>query len=147
MVGLKIETPGVDLASIETSDGWQITYHRLFNISPDEAPNVEVRGGGMSIWQLCFHEDLLHVVNKDRGLLLDVGWYPDSDPSGSFRLRLIQEKKPGVNAGRPPYDWQHPRIDYETRSLDQLLGKIHELVTQIEPQDLPIPVILSSERL
>jgi len=128
MEGLKIETPGVEKASIKTSDGWQITHHRLFNVSPDEAPKVEVRGGKVSIWHLCFIEDLLQIVNRGRGLLLDVGWYPGSDPSGSFRLTVIQEKKPGIKTDRSPYDWEHPQIDYKTRSLDQLLGKIHELV-------------------
>ncbi len=122
---MKIETPGVEKAKIRTGEGWQITQQRLFDVSPEDADKVEVRGGKITIWQLCFVEDLLQVVNRSRGVVLDVGWYPDSRPEGSYRLRLIHEKK----GERIPYDWENPEIDFTTRSLSDLLAKIHSIVS------------------
>jgi hypothetical protein len=40
----KVETPGLEKASIPVSPEWKITHHRLFHVSPDDADNVKVVG-------------------------------------------------------------------------------------------------------
>src|SRR5437870_2757507 len=101
MVIKKVETPGLEKASIQAGNEWQITHHRLFNVSPEDADKVEVKGGGVTVWDLCFLEDLLQVVNPSKGLLLDVGWYPHADPAGAFRLVVVQIG--GSKNNRSPY--------------------------------------------
>jgi hypothetical protein len=125
---IKIETPDLEKAPIQTNPEWKITYHRLFRVSPEDADKVKVVGEGVTVWDLCFLEDLLQGVNHVKGLLLDVGWYPHADPSGSFRL-LVVSLLPEIHQGRrSPYDWKKPIIDLRTRSIDELLVKIHEVV-------------------
>lgn len=127
MVDIKVETLALELASITTSPEWQITYHRLFNVSPENAGQVEAKRDGFTVWDLCFSQDLLQIVNVSKGLLLDVGWYPHADPLGTFGLQVIRVYDEGKK-GRDSYDWQNPVIEFETRSLDELLAEIHRIV-------------------
>lgn len=124
---MKVETPALEKASIKTSGAWRIAHHRLFHISPEDADKVEVKGKGWTVWNLCFLEDLLQIINLTKGLLLDVGWYPDSDPSGRYRLLVIRVYGAG-RRGRDSYDWQNPVFNFETRSLDELLAEVHRIV-------------------
>jgi hypothetical protein len=123
----RVVTPGVELLTLPaTGPAWRVTHHRLFDVSPDNADKIEVQGARVTIWDLCFPEDLLQIVNDRKGLLLDVGWYPHADPSGSYCLRLIRVHDGGAK-GADSYDWQHPVVDFETRSLAEILQKIQEL--------------------
>ncbi len=128
MSPMKIETPGLEKASIPVSPEWKITHHRLFNVSPDEAENVKVIGKGVTIWNVCFLEDLLQVANDSKGLLLDVGWYPHADPKGSYRLLVIRLLHDGQKGQRSLYDWANPMVDEQTRSLNDLLRIIDRIV-------------------
>ncbi len=125
----KIETPGLEQATIIVGKGWKITYHRLFHLSPAEAESVVVKGKGVSIWDLCFLEDLLQIENTDKGLFLDVGWFPHADPSGTFRLVVVRlHGEEGKKSSRSPYDWENLVLDFETRSVAELLAKIHQVI-------------------
>lgn len=106
---------------------WQVTHHRLFAVSPDEADKVPVQGGKVTVWDLCFLEDLFQATNQSKGLLLDVGWYPHADPTGSFRLVVVRQVN-GEQSNRPPYDWNNPVVDLRTRSLSEVLQKIREVL-------------------
>ena len=123
----KVETPGVEIVPISTGGGWRITQGRLFDVDPENADKVEVKGAGFSVWDLCFTEDLLQAVNRDEGLLLDVGWYPPADPSGEYRLVTVRVG--GDPNGRPPYDWDNPVAELRTRSLAELLRRIRWIVS------------------
>lgn len=46
-------------------------------------------------------EDIFHYVLAD-GTILDVGWYPDGDPAGHFRCRLVARDE--VEAWAAPLD-------------------------------------------
>lgn len=123
----KVKTPGLEKASIKTSGAWKILHHRFFQVSPEDADKMEIEEKGWTVWNLCFLEDLLQVVNSSAGLLLDVGWYPDSDPSGTYRLQLVRVHEEGKE-GHASYDWHNPVVDFRTRCLDELLAEIHRIV-------------------
>ena len=101
--------------SIKLPQGWTITHHQLFDISPDDVDQA-------SAWYSYFVEDLLQIVNEDHGLLLDIGWYPDSDPGGHFRLVMLPKRSD--ESKRNSYDWKRPLINFQTRSLNELLQRI-----------------------
>ena len=125
MTFTRVEFPGMEKASIRVSSQWQISYHRLFHISCEEADRF--KGQPVTPWDVCFVEDLLQIENTAKGLLLDVGWFPDADPSGSFRLRVIPMLPGEERAAR--YVWNDPVVDYRTRSVDDLLTEIHKIVS------------------
>jgi hypothetical protein len=66
MIFKQIETPGLELVSIKARPEWVITCHRLFNVSPENADKVEVKGARVTVWDLCFFQDLLQIVNASR---------------------------------------------------------------------------------
>lgn len=82
----------------------------------------------MTIWDVCFLEDLLQVENDSKGLLLDVGWYPHADPTGSFRLHVVRLLPESQRERTSPYDWANPIVDEQTRSIDDLLTEIDRIV-------------------
>jgi hypothetical protein len=53
-------------------------------------------------------EDLLQVVYPD-GQILDVGWYPESDPAGEFRVLVVSDG-----------GWDKPVLELSTREEHRL---------------------------
>lgn len=57
-------------------------------------------------------EDMLQVEFAG-GFLLDVGWYPEFDASGGFRINVIKN-----------YDWDRPVIALTAHETAELLEKL-----------------------
>ena len=57
-------------------------------------------------------EDMLQVEFAE-GLLLDVGWYPEFDAAGGFRINVIKN-----------YDWDHPLIALTAHETTELMEKL-----------------------
>jgi hypothetical protein len=82
------------LTPLRIPGGWAVTYNVYFADVP-----MKVQDGRIVNFE-CFKEDLLmiqqlHVADgrheiDHSGWLLDVGWYPDSDPSGAYTLTLVR---------------------------------------------------------
>lgn len=119
--------PSPHLAQIQTTSDWKIVHHRLFQLDPDEANQVHVGIEGFTVWDLFFLQDLVLIENVARHLLLDVGWYPHADPEGAFRLLVVREAE-GSSDTDVSYDWMDPIVDIETRSIDELLARLHEAI-------------------
>jgi hypothetical protein len=124
---ISVQTPGVNSVVFREQPGWIVRHNRLFDISPDQALTAVVIGGNISIWALCFTEDLLQAENEGKGLILDVGWYPEADPNGCYKLKVIhfdaqdRENPEG-------YDWENPAFSFKTRSLAELLTTIQQFM-------------------
>ncbi|TYP73979.1 hypothetical protein [Paenibacillus methanolicus] len=67
-----------------------------------------------------FTEDLLQLCHTKYDILLDVGWYPEADPTGHYGLELIK--------GR---DWQSPLVSFGTNDKAEIVEKIELLVWQV----------------
>jgi hypothetical protein len=129
--GLEDSMPTPQLADIQPARGWRVIHHRLFQLRPDQADQVVITKKGFSVWDLYFLQDLILAENASEKLLLDVGWYPHADPSGSFRM-LVVRQLPDSNSTEISFDWEHPLEDVETRSVDELLSRIHSIVRKDE---------------
>lgn len=88
---------------------WEITYED-FNID----------------FSLPFHcqrsslnEDLVQA--KLRNYLIDIGWYPESDPKGKLCSRLIES-----------LDWQRPLAEYNDTDFDGLEKHLQEISDRVE---------------
>ena len=86
--------------------GWMVEHNELGQMEPDGAADDR------QFW-ICFTEDLLQLRHPRLGLLLDVGWYPDSSPEGEFRAVLLRGE-----------DWESPVMVCETRRLSVLVESI-----------------------
>lgn len=61
-----------------------------------------------------YKEDILQIRYGDR-FILDVGWYPESNPEGHFAVRAILEN-----------DWMNPISKIECRTLSELKEAIEK---------------------
>lgn len=108
--------PNPPLQPLRIPSGWQIAYNQFFDVEPDSATEA----CSESWWH--FNEDMLQLTNVQRGLLLDLGWYPEHQPDECFRLVLIQFTS---NEDDMIAAWNHPFAAYESSSR-------HDVVMTIE---------------
>ena len=57
----------------------------------------------------CLKEDLLQVESPDANYVLDVGWYPEFNIKGQFKIIIIRK-----------YDWEHSIFMRECSSISTL---------------------------
>ena len=112
------EIPLVDFLK---ATGWFVSLHKLYYLSPNDANQVEGIQTDVTVWDTIFVQDLFEAVNDDKLLLLDVGWYPDGDVNGQFRLELVSKSNLDED-----YDWMNPVMKLETRSIDLLVSTIRK---------------------
>jgi hypothetical protein len=117
----------VNKVDVRPGPGWSVVHNMLYRLPPELASSVEGLPKGFTAWNLYFLEDLLHVVNPEKGRILDVGWFPDSDPSGSFRLVLIKYW-PATRFDDAVCLWDEPIVDISTRSVETLVAEINKLL-------------------
>ena len=74
----------------------------------------------------CLTEDLLQ-LNLGNNRLLDIGWYPEFNPSGCFLIQVIHDN-----------DWREPEFSLSTRSETDLRSAVTECIRRaggIAPAD------------
>lgn len=86
--------------------GWNVRYYE-FNI--DFAKSYDEQ-----IFEL--NEDLVLAIKND--YILDIGWYPEMNPNGFFRTRLIKN-----------YDWERPIVSIKDRTNENLLLHVKKIIT------------------
>lgn len=88
--------------------GWTVDYITLKDTDPT---TLEANDDA---WLFDFNQDLLQVSHKTKNLLLDVGWYPEGDPTGSYGIELIKKE-----------DWVNPIEDI-------MCSELKDLITQLD---------------
>lgn len=78
-------------------------------------------------WELLT-EDLLHLEHTPTGLVMDVGWYPEASPQGTFKLEVIRGS-----------DWDQPLTTFRTRSLRELSERVEQLALEC-PDSEPLRI-------
>ena len=123
----------VTFVQFKESDEWRVRKNRLLTISPTDAGAFNTGIDGFTVWDLYFIQNLVHIENTLKGLLLDVGWYPHADPSGTYRLLLVRSTCL-VDSGKAEIhvDWDNPIIDFQTRSLQELSKMICDILVAPE---------------
>lgn len=97
------------VANLNILDGI-ITYDG-FNIEEDDLHEER--------WD-SYSEDILQIEYGNR-FVLDVGWYPESDPKGFFIVRAIVD-----------YDWANPLSIIKCRTVAKLKIAIEKTVILID---------------
>ena len=95
-----------DYLRLRVPQGWTVSYNKLIDIDPDQLEEDS------DDW-FNFTSSLLQLEHKESRLTLDVGWYIDIDPSGTFYMLLIKN-----------LDWENPLEDMETRRPEKLVDHI-----------------------
>ncbi|MCC2931188.1 hypothetical protein [Bacillus sp. LBG-1-113] len=83
--------------------GWTVDYITIKDTDPKTLEASD------DAWLFDFNQDLLQISHKTKNLLLDVGWYPDGDPTGSYGIELIKNE-----------DWDNPLEDVRCSKIIEL---------------------------
>ncbi len=96
---------------------WKIMWNKLEDIEPAEvSPNDEA-------WLFTFVEDMTYIVTESiqkengktmkRTLAVDLGWYPEGNPKGCYKLVAILDN-----------NWNQPILEMKTRSTQEVADTI-----------------------
>lgn len=96
--------------------GWVIDFNAFMDIEPEELnpdPNDNK-------WLTVFVQDIFQIskhfsrkINKkvqQQQVIIDLGWYPDGDPSGQFRLVAILDN-----------NWEFPLLQFCSRKKKEVV--------------------------
>lgn len=86
--------------------GWTVQFTNLRQRHPDDL-------GPDDDWY-WFLEDISY-FRHDSGVGVDIGWHPDQDPAGCYRVAHVDEA------------WQAMSPRFETRSLDEVVAHVERL--------------------
>lgn len=103
-----------NLQPLRIPSNWTVLQHQLMNIEPQELNKNDDK------WLTMFVEDILQIERhlkrksnkkvEQQKLVIDLGWYPDSEPSGNFRLVAILNN-----------NWEFPLLQFTSRSKKEIL--------------------------
>lgn len=82
------------LMPLRLPSGWAVVFNNFVEFAGDEPP-TEQDNESYRAQDLLSLESIMmdgeHWRTDSSGLVIDVGWYPDSDPSGAYRVCLVRE--------------------------------------------------------
>ena len=99
-----------ELQPLRISPGWLISYNMFSEYDPD----VDDKS---FCYELC--EDMLQLKNNN--LLIDLGWYPDGDIKGSYKLYLVDVTKDSP--------FETPLEVYSSKSKKEIVSTIEYWTT------------------
>ncbi len=105
------------LYPIRIPAGWSLIFHKLEMLEPDEIDKED------RAWLFHFVQDILYMEKKycyrenkqqkEQVIGIDLGWYPDGDPEGAYRLFAVLD-----------HNWEEPILEYTSRSTREIVDII-----------------------
>ncbi len=137
---------------LQIPGGWIVAQNHFFDITPEAAM---LESGRLDF---PFVEDILQLTNDYRRMALDLGWYPDGDPNGHYRLVLIQWDAPPKHNDMPKQSiaterngieytyqlqpllvgdaWSKPLVDFSSRDQGVIVTRINDTLAKVESGEL-----------
>ncbi len=135
------------LHPLQIPGGWTVVQNHFYDITPSDA----LDGDRLDF---PFVEDILQLTNDHLRMTLDLGWYPHGDPSGNYRLLLIQWDQPPEHSEMPkktirvkrsgieysytlqPFltgdAWSNPLVDVSSRDPNEIAANINSTLAMVE---------------
>ncbi|OAS21567.1 hypothetical protein [Paenibacillus oryzisoli] len=98
--------------------GWKVRFNEFTDIDSDSF----VDENHEHVWE--FKQDLLQFVYEENRTL-DLGWYPEFNPEGKYKLVLIDS----MNEIQP--DWENPTYVFESRKSKEIIEKIEFVLNEV----------------
>lgn len=102
----------IKLRKLGIPAGWEMVLNKFLDIDITKCePNDK-------IW-LEFTQDILYIRKKNKrvNIVIDLGWYPENEPTGVFRLCVIMDS-----------DWFNPKETFISRNHQEIAEKIEEFL-------------------
>jgi hypothetical protein len=108
-------------------DGWTVKWDEFYGIDPECVSLIVGTPFGYTCWDCFFLDTLLSIENASQELLLDVGWYPAKDPSGTYVASLLRRRHSPEAATH--YDWDSPVRQLSSRDPIAILEFVEQVVS------------------
>ncbi|MDF2885247.1 MAG: hypothetical protein K0R54_5819 [Clostridiaceae bacterium] len=95
---------------------WKITWNCFFQISIEDAKRE-------CSWNSYFTEDLLLIKSFDKNIIIDLGWLPDMDLSGQYKLCIYKQEE------------EEPFIAFESRLYDEISERINNFLGKYKNEE------------
>ncbi|MDE6591850.1 MAG: hypothetical protein K2K57_02145 [Oscillospiraceae bacterium] len=99
-----------ELQPLRIPGGWNVKYNMFSEYDPD-------KDGAEYFYEL--NEDLMQLKNKN--MLIDLGWYPEGDIKGSYKLVLVDTVKDSP--------FESPLEVFASRSKQEIIKKLEYWIT------------------
>jgi len=131
---------------LQIPSGWLVAQNHFMDVAPAET----LEGDRLDF---PFVEDILQLRNDHLRMTLDLGWYPDGDPNGSFRLLLIQWDAPPNHSDMPKRSittkrngieytyalqpvllgdaWSDPLVDFSSTDQNEVVAQINDTLAEV----------------
>lgn len=103
-----------NLQPLRIPPGWEFVLNKLENLEPETLTKDDRR------WLFSFVEDILYLYSKpkqkrnkktiEQTIGIDLGWYPDGQPDGHFRLIAILDNH-----------WENPLLEFTSRRKEEVV--------------------------
>lgn len=100
------------LVKLSIPSGWNMVINIFYYIKLSEMEKDNKL-------YITLSQDLMYIEKKGRKVTLgiDVGWYPEMDPDGCYRIQVIRND-----------EWEKPLEKFESRDIDQVINKVEEFL-------------------
>ncbi len=105
----------IKLQSLRIPTGWKVSYNKFLEIEPSGLEEND------NVW-IHFTQDILQLeyIFKEAILIVDLGWYPETEINGTFRLMLIKDE-----------EWESPLEVFESKNKEEIVEKIEKIIEDI----------------
>ncbi|WP_165250579.1 hypothetical protein [Paludisphaera soli] len=107
--------PEPSLQPLRIPTGWEIQWNMFLDTESGFEADDHASIG--------FGEDLLQLVHGRNSVLIDLGWYPDGDPHGTFRLLAIRKSPDDTKMS---VSWANPLKMLESRSKAEIVQAVED---------------------
>lgn len=104
-----------ELQPLRIPAGWNVLYNGFLEIEPTSLAEDS------DLW-LSFTQDILQLGYKFRKmeLFVDLGWYPETEIGGTFRLVVIKHS-----------EWENPLEVFESRSKKEIVERMESILEDV----------------
>lgn len=97
---------------------WKFLWNKLETTEPAELDPQD------KAWLFTFVEDMVYLRRESKGqtVSIDLGWYPDGDPTGAYGLVAILDD-----------NWQDPILEFTSRSTQAVAETMETWLFQVLP--------------
>ncbi|MFE6799847.1 hypothetical protein [Paenibacillus chitinolyticus] len=110
------------LVPLRVPSGWKVCFNEFTESDSDSS----VDDNHEQLWE--FKEDILQLEYEEKRTL-DLGWYPEFNPEGKYKLLLIYS----TNKEQP--DWKN-LFSFESRKTKEIIEKIEFLLNEVSKSRL-----------
>lgn len=98
-----------NLQPLRIQSGWSFLYNKLEDLEPDDLSEDN------PAWLFTLVQDILYMrkENLNQKVAIDLGWYPEGDPHGAYRLVAVLDDA-----------FLNPILEFTSRSTKEIVDTL-----------------------